>query len=151
MRPGPLRSHPPSRTARLALRLRQLLADERGVASIIAMLILMPLLFLFVMLGVQAAVAARTNQVAAHAVQEGAREARSRNGSIAAGRAEALRVLQVLSPGVLQDPQITITGSRTGDTIRVEVTGYAQSVVPGLHPRVHQVSVAKVEKFRGDR
>ena len=121
------------------------------MASVIAMLILMPLLFLFVMLGVQAAVAARTNQVAAHAAQEGARVARTRNGSIAAGRAEALRVLRVLSPGVLQEPQVTISGSRSGDTVRVEVTGYAQSVVPGLRPRVHQVSVGKVEKFRGNQ
>jgi hypothetical protein len=119
------------------------------MASILAMLILMPLLFLFVMLGVQAAVAARTNQVAAHAAQEGAREARTRNGSIAAGRDQAWRILRVLSPGVLQEPQVTISGSRRGDTIRVEVTGYAQSVVPGLHPRVHQVSVGKVERFRG--
>jgi TadE-like protein len=133
----------------LALRVGQLAADERGVTSVIAMLILMPLLFLFVMLGVQAAVAARTNQVAAHAAQEGAREARTRNGSIAAGRAEALRVLRVLSPGVLQEPRVNVSGSRTGDTIRVEVAGYAQSVVPGLRPRVHQVSVGKVEKFRG--
>src|SRR6266516_2614930 len=73
---------------------------EQGMASIIATIILMPLLFLFVMLGVQAAVAARTNQVAAHAAQEGDRAARIRNGSIEAGRAEAWRILRVLSPGV---------------------------------------------------
>ncbi len=112
------------------------------------MVILMPLLFLFVMLGVQAAVAARTNQVAAHAAQEGARAARTRNGSIQAGRAEAWRVLRALSPGVLEAPQVTVSGSRAGDTIRVEVSGYAQSVVPGLRPRVHRVSTGKVERFR---
>ena len=115
------------------------------------MVILMPLLFFFLLLAVQAAVAARTNQVAAHAAQEGAREARTRNGSIQAGRAQAWRVLRVLSPGVLEQPQVTVSGSRTGDTIRVEVSGYAQSVVPGLHPRVRQVSAGKVERFRGNQ
>jgi len=135
----------------VARRLGQPASSEHGVASVIAMVILMPLLFFFLLLAVQAAVAARTNQVAAHAAQEGAREARTRNGSIQAGRAQAWRVLRVLSPGVLEQPQVTVSGSRTGDTIRVEVSGYAQSVVPGLHPRVRQVSAGKVERFRGNQ
>src|SRR5919201_383024 len=83
---------------------------ERGLASVVALVILMPLLFLFVWLGVQAAVAARTNQVAAHAAQEGTRAARDRNGSLAAGRAEAWRILRTLSPGVLRDPRVQVSG-----------------------------------------
>src|SRR5919201_2861200 len=122
---------------------------ERGLASVVALVILMPLLFLFVWLGVQAAVAARTNQVAAHAAQEGARAARDRDGSLAAGRAEAWRILRTLSPGVLRNPRVQVSGDQ--DTVRVEVSGWAMSVVPGFTPRVDQVSEGKVERFRGDR
>jgi len=117
------------------------------VASVIAMTILFPLLFLFVLLAVQATVAYRTNQVAAHAAQEGARLARTRNGSDALGRAEAWKILGALGPGTVLDPKVDVL--RNGDTVRVEVRGRAYSVVPWLHPPVRQVSEGKVERFRG--
>jgi len=126
---------------------RALHREEQGVTSVIAMVILFPLLFLFILLAVQATVAYRTNQVAAHAAQEGARLARTRNGSDALGRAQAWKILNALSPGTVLDPHVDVR--RNSDTVRVEVRGRAYSVVPWLHPPIKQVSEGKVEKFRG--
>ena len=126
--------------------LRRVHDEQDGLVSVVAMVILLPLMFLFVGLGVQATVAARANQVAAHAAQEGVRAWRDRNGSLRAGVNEANAVLQALSPGVLQDRSITT--STDGDVVRIEVSGTAMSVVPGFTPQIRVVSEAKIEKFR---
>lgn len=47
---------------------------------------------------------------------------------------------------MLTDRQVTAT--RGADSARVEITGYAASVVPGMHVPVHAVSEGPIERFR---
>jgi hypothetical protein len=122
---------------------------ERGAVETTAILIIFPLLMLFLLLGVQATLVARANQVLKFAAQEGARAAREDGGDQAAGEAKAALILGSLDATVFRvQPTATVQYLGGNDTVRVEVSATVVSVVPGFAPEVRQVSEGKVERFR---
>jgi Flp pilus assembly protein TadG len=122
---------------------------ERGAVETTSMLIIFPLLMLFLLLGVQATLVARANQVLKFAAQEGARAAREDGGSQAAGEEKAALILKSLDQSVFSvQPTATVSYQGGNDTVLVEVSATVVSVVPGFTPDVKQVSEGKVERFR---
>ena len=107
-------------------------AVERGSASI-QMVALMPVLFLIMFTGLQAALYSYASTVASAAAQDGARAAAAYtgtgNGNLTAGTTTANAALQQ-SHGSLTGYTVTATGTAGGAT--VTVSGQALSVIPGL-------------------
>jgi Flp pilus assembly protein TadG len=106
-----------------------------------------PLLLLLVLLVVQFALWQHGANAATAAAQEGARAARLDGGSAAAGRAKAADFLHALAPTLVRGARVT--ARRDQATARVEVTGTAEAVVPGLRLPIRAVAEAPVERFRG--
>jgi Flp pilus assembly protein TadG len=114
-----------------------------------AILIIFPLLMLFLLLGVQATLVSRANQVLKFAAQEGARAAREDGGDRAAGKAKADLILGALDPSIFSvQPTATVAIQGGNDTVFVEVKATVVSVVPGFSAHVRQISEGKVERFR---
>ena len=94
---------------------------------------LMPVLFLIMFTGLQAALYYYAATVAGAAAQDGARAAAAYTGSgtgnLAAGTAAAGSALQQ-SHGSLSNYTVTASGTATGAT--VTVTGQPLSVIPGM-------------------
>ena len=97
--------------------------SERGSTSV-QMVILMPVLFLVMFLGLQAALFYHARTVAIAAAQQGAR----------AGGSDVLE-------------NASVTGSRTATEATVTVQGAALSVIPGWSPIVQQSATVPVERI----
>ena len=54
----------------------------------------------------------------------------------------------MLGSGVLHNPHVTVT--RTATDVRVDITGTAETVVPGIHWTVHATAAGPVERFVPD-
>jgi hypothetical protein len=106
-----------------------------------------PLALLLVLLAVQFAVWAHAQHVAQAVAGQALAAARVQDGSEASGRAEAADVLRQVGGRVLVDPQVTV--ARSAATARVELSGYAETVVPGFHLRVHAAAEGPVERVTG--
>jgi len=136
----------PKRRRRLTLRGG---AGERGAVETTALLVLFPLMMLFLLLGVQATLVSRANQVLKFAAQEGARAARQDGGSQAAGLTKANQLLTDLDPSVFEvKPVPSVQYQGGNDTVRVVITARVVTVVPGFNLNVTQVSEGKVERSR---
>lgn len=105
-----------------------------------------PLLLLLVLAVVQFALWQHAVHVANAAAQEGARSARLEGGSPAAGQARAESLLGSLGRTTLADPNVTVR--LDGERARVEVSGYASSVLPFLRLPVRAASDGPLETFR---
>lgn len=121
--------------------------SESGLATAEFVLIF-PVMFFCIMLVVQFGLWAHASHVATAAAQEGARAARAEDGSAAAGQDRARALIAHAGSQVLLGP--TITASRASDSVDVEVSGHAVSVVPGLSLPVHAHAAGPVERFRPD-
>lgn len=116
---------------------------ESGVASV-QMVVLMPVLFLLMFLGVQAAMIYHGRTVAIAAAQEGARAAAAQYGTTDDGQvAAAAFVVAAGGDGTLRE--VTVTAHRTATTATVEVSGTTMSVIPGWTPSITQSASAPVE------
>lgn len=86
---------------------------------------------------------------AAHAAQAAAAQAlnaaRVAGATASSGQLEAHQVLDQLASGPLTSRKVTVT--RTADTVSVTITGSSESIVPGLHLRVHAEASGPVEIF----
>lgn len=104
-----------------------------------------PLLLLMLLLVVQFAVWLH----AVHIAQAGAAQAlattRVHGGSAAAGQDQAETILAQLASGVLSGPRVSV--SATSTQVRVEVTGTAEVVVPGMRLPVRAVAAGPVETW----
>ena len=118
---------------------------ESGAATA-EMVLVTPAMLLLLMLIVQVGLWFHASHVATAAAQEGARAARLENGTEAAGQQEAEAFLDALGREIIVDRGVT--ASRSADTARVEVKGYAVSVVPGLRLPIDASSEGPVERFR---
>jgi len=107
-----------------------------------------PLLLLLLLAIMQFALWQHAVHVADAAAQEGATAARLHGGTAAAGAARTRQFLAQLSPTILVHPQVSV--HRDADTARVEVTGQALLLIPGLHLPVRVASQGSVERFRAD-
>lgn len=108
--------------------------------------VLYPLLFALMFLGVQGALIYQGRAVALAAAQEGARAAAAHGASIGDGLREA-RAFADESSANLRDTDVS--GHRSATEVTVEVHTSPQSVVPGWHPRLEQSATLPVERVTG--
>lgn len=118
---------------------------ETGSVSI-QMVLLLPVLFAVMFLGMQAALFYHARTVAIAAAEEGARAAGARGGTVPAGtKAAADFVATAGGDGVLK--AASATGSRTPTTATVTVTGQAMSVIPGWTLTITQSATMPTERL----
>ncbi|MGW3681242.1 TadE/TadG family type IV pilus assembly protein [Streptomyces prasinus] len=104
-------------------------ADDRGDASI-QMAIVYPFVLLAAIAVIQASMWYYARQIALTAAREGVTAARAYQASPADGVAQAREVLGRTAGDSLRSPAVTV-GS-TGERIRIQVSGTAQSMIPGI-------------------
>ena len=119
---------------------------DRG-ALILSYVAVLPFVFLFLMVVIQAAFWFLARDAALAAARQGADAARALNASRSAGPAAALAFARAAGPGYLQDPRATANGS-SGATVSITVTGHVPSFVPGLVVNVSETAQAPAEVFR---
>lgn len=134
--------------ARLPRRTRRQRSPEGGSATL-EMVLATPLLLLLLLAIVQFALWQHAIHIADAAAQEGARAARLQGGTASAGAARTHQFLAQLSPTLLTHPQIV--ARRDANTARVQVTGQALMLIPGLHLPVRVASQGEVEAFQPDQ
>ena len=117
---------------------------ERGSVSI-QMVILMPVMFAVMFLGLQAALIYHARTLAIASAQEGARAAGAENGTAGAGISTARDYLTDTASDALTST--VVTGERTATTATVTVRGVALSVLPGWRPAIIQSSSVTVERI----
>jgi Flp pilus assembly protein TadG len=127
--------------------LRQRRSGEQGVTSA-ELVIVTPVLLLLILLIVQVGLYFHASHIALAAAEEGARAARTRLGTAAAGQARARRFVSSLGSGLLLSP--VVTASRGPTTARVEVRARIATVVPGFQLAVDRVVESPVERFTTD-
>ena len=120
-------------------------AGERGSVSM-QVVILLPLLFSIMFLGLQAALFYHARTVAIAAAQEGARAAGSETGSAGEGIAAAAAFIAAAG-GADVIEGASVSGSRSATTATVTVRGTSLSVLPGWSPRVTQSATMPVERL----
>ena len=118
---------------------------ERGSASI-QMVVLLPVLFSVMFLGMQAALFYHARTVAIAAAQEGARAAGAETGSTADGIAAAHTFVTAAGGDDVLET-VPVSGSRAAQTATVTVRGTALSVIPGWRPAVAQSATVPVERM----
>ena len=110
------------------------------------MVILMPVLFSVMFLGLQAALFYHARTVAIAAAQEGARAAGAEAGSAGEGIAVASSFLTAAGGSdVLENA--SISGTRSATQATVTVRGASLSVIPGWAPAVEQSATVPVERI----
>jgi hypothetical protein len=120
--------------------------DDRG-ALILSYVAVLPFVFLFLMVVIQAAFWFLARDAALAAARQGADAARALNAPRSAGPAAALAFARAAGAGYLQDPLATATGSSSA-TVSITVTGHVPSFVPGLVVNVSETAQAPAEEFR---
>ena len=125
--------------------MRGRLQDDRGAATAEIVLVT-PVMLALLMLVVQVGLWFHASHVATAAAQEGARVARSIDGTQADGEAKANAFLDALASEILVEREVV--GTRDDEVARVEVRGYSPMVVPGLRFPVTAASEGPVERFR---
>ena len=119
--------------------------DGRGSVSI-ELVILLPVLFAVMFLGMQAALFHHARTVAIAAAQEGARAAGGENTQSSDGiRAASAFINDAGGDDVLTDANAT--ADRTATTVTVTVSGHSLSVIPGWRPVVTQSASLPVERL----
>jgi TadE-like protein len=126
--------------------LRNPRADEDG-STVVEAAILVPIAMLVVLLAVQACLWAHAATLVQNAAAEGDQAATVMGGSTSAGVSQADTFLRSTSSGVVVDPVIETT-LLPGDVVRMDVTGIAESIIPGVHLPVSAVRIGVVQEFR---
>lgn len=119
--------------------------DARGSASV-EFVILLPVLFAVMFLGMQAALSYHARTVAIAAAQEGARAAAAENGKSSDGINAAYAFISDAGGNDVLSGAST-TANRTATTVTVTVTGYSLSVIPGWNPVITQSASLPVERL----
>jgi Flp pilus assembly protein TadG len=127
----------------LAARLRH---GDRGALTL-SYAALLPFVFLFLMVVIQASFWFLAREAALAAARQGADDARALGASKAAGPAAALAFARKSGDGYRLDPVPSIRGS-SATTVSVTVTGRVPSFVPGLVVRVSETVQVPVEEFQ---
>jgi len=104
-------------------------ADDRGDAAI-QMAIVYPVVLLVAIAVIQASMWYYARQIALTAAREGVAAARAYQASPADGAARAREVLGRTAGDSLRS--VSVTAGSTGERVRVQVTGTAQSMIPGI-------------------
>ncbi|GJF26465.1 TadE family protein [Streptomyces sp. HO565] len=104
-------------------------ADDRGDASI-QMAIVYPFVLLATIAVIQASMWYYARQIALTAAREGVTAARAYQAGPSDGTARAREVLGRTAGDSLRSP--SITAGSNGERVRVQVSGIAQSMIPGI-------------------
>lgn len=119
--------------------------DERGSTSI-ELVILLPVLFAVMFLGMQAALFYHARTVAIAAAQEGAKAAGGEHGRAADGVAAATAFVdEAGGDDVLTHAHAS--ADRTATRVTVTVRGKSLSVIPGWNPVVEQTASLPTERL----
>jgi Flp pilus assembly protein TadG len=133
---------------RLRARWRRVAARPDSGAASAELVVAMPLLLLMVMFVIQAGVWMHATHVAQAAATRAANAAAAYQASAAAGQDAGSQTLAAIGNGVLKNPSVSVT--RTATEVRVEISGTAATVVPGIKWTVRAVVVRPVERFVPD-
>lgn len=138
----------PEPLGRVRARWRRLAADgDRGAATA-EFVIAVPLLMLMVLFVPQAAVWYHATHVAQAAANRALEAAAANGGTATQGQTVGEQTLAALGSGVLHNPHVTVT--RTATDVRVDITGTAETIVPGVRWSVHATAAGPVERFVPD-
>ncbi|MEU6653348.1 TadE family protein [Streptomyces sp. NPDC046900] len=119
--------------------------DDRGDTSI-QMAIIFPFVLLATVAVVQASMWYYARQIALTAAREGASAARSYQSSPAAGESQARDVLERTAGDSLRG--YSVSASSNGQRVRVQVSGTALSMIPGVSGlHVSQSASGPVERW----
>jgi len=141
-------SSPARATAgRLRARWRRVTERPDAGAATAELVIAMPLLLLLVMFVIQAGVWMHATHIAQAAATRAASTAAAYQSNAGAGQGAGADTLAAIGSGVLKNPSVSVT--RTATEARVQITGTAETVVPGIHWRVSTVVVRPVERWTG--
>lgn len=125
---------------------RRRVACRQQSGSVSAELVIVtPLLMLLVLLVVQFALWQHAQHIAEAAAQRGAQTARVQGGTDAQGQTIAETATSQLGANLLVNPSVSV--SRAGGVVRVEISGTAEAVVPFLSLPVRAVVNGPVERF----
>ena len=119
--------------------------DDRGSASV-QLVILMPVMFSIMFLGLQAALMYHARTVAIAAAEEGARAAAAEFGTTSQGIDAAASFVD-LSGGADVLEHVSIAGNRSATTATITVSGTSLSVIPGWSPTIQQSANLPVERI----
>ena len=120
--------------------------DDRGALALSYVAVL-PFIFVFLMVLIQASFWFLARDAALAAARQGADAARALGASRAAGPAAALAFARQAGRGYLDSPAVSGSGS-TATTVSITVTGRVPSFLPGLVVRVSESVQAPTEEFR---
>ena len=120
--------------------------DDRGVATLEAVLVF-PVLLLLLMIIFQFALWYNANELATAAAQDGARSARVVGGTAQTGIDRADSLLDQSGRSLLEDRQVLAV--RDVAHARVEVRAVCIALVPGLHLTIDAVADSGTEQFVG--
>lgn len=115
---------------------------EDGSVSV-ELVVATPLLLLLLLSAVQAGLWWHATHIAQSAAAHALAATRVEGGTVAGGQEAGDRVLTQLAHGLLLTPQVSV--HRDGQTARVEVTGTAMQVVPGVNLPVHATAAGAPE------
>ena len=119
--------------------------DDRGDAAI-QMAIVYPVVLLAAIAVIQASMWYYARQIALTAAREGVTAARAYQASPGDGAARAREVLGRTAGDSLRS--VSVTAGSTGERVRVEVSGRAQSMIPGLDGlTITQAASGPVERW----
>jgi Flp pilus assembly protein TadG len=117
---------------------------ERGSGTV-ELVIATPLLLLLVMGIIQFGLLWHAQHVAQAAAAQAVAAERAYNVAGTAGQQRGRQVLSQLGAGDLPHASISVT--RIGGQAAADVTGQAQSIIPGWHPGVHAHAAAPLEMY----
>jgi hypothetical protein len=138
----------PALAARLrrCARAARLPRGDQGALTLSYVAVL-PFVFLFLMVMIQASFWYLAREAALAAARQGADAARAAGAAPAAGPAAALAFARQSGSGYLLGPVASVNGSNAA-TVSVTVSGRVPSFVPGLVVRVSETVQVPVEKFK---
>ncbi|MFC7983308.1 TadE family protein [Streptomyces sp. NPDC057336] len=116
-------------------------ARDRGAMSL-EMLIIFPVVVMAILLVVHVGLWWHAKNVAMSAAQLGVESARVRGASAGAGTAEAREFLSRAGGSI---SGTSVSGSK-GATVTIRVTGYVDTMIPGLKLRIDQHADAAAER-----
>lgn len=117
-------------------------ARDRGAVSL-EMLIVFPVVLLIILLVVHVGLWWHARNVAMSAAQLGVESARVRGASAGVGTAEAREFLSRAGGSI---SGASVSGSK-GATVTIRVTGYVDTMVPGLKLKIDQHADAAAERI----
>ncbi len=119
--------------------------DERGSASV-QLVVLLPILIGIVFLALQGGLSYYGRTAALAAAETGARAVAAENGTTSQCQAAAGRFLEQVGDALTS---ASVTCTRTGTTVTVEVRGQGLSVVTGWQQTITQSATLPVERITG--